>query len=405
MANLFDDDKNDNVRDDGRPRIVFSNLRRPSRPILAEGGYRAFSAVSTSSWFLVVFFIWIFQFEVTPSEALISQIAGSSVELSALAIALLAILLEVNRADRWFKLGLLVIATSLVGVVLGGFYLALTWQESFSKPQQITVVIVGILGVTAALQVEWKGLWRFLRLPEMNKALPGFAHWLPRLRISIQFLLPIGLIWLPGLNRVTAVLVLFLGSILSLLALMLVTTLSVLRTKQTQAGDEEEEDPFMRTLRQRYENDIRVLIRVGEIKVAITNALKSLQEEERDAAQKRSPGFDLSGNVPNLVAWYDLKIRLRGSGLKDDDRYLERALDSLKSDATVYGEGYRDGLWLVPTEEEILDCIPALLSLRLVYSTLCSDYAKKHGSCFEGLDATKLTRCDGWRRSASFLSR
>jgi hypothetical protein len=68
---------------------------------------------------------------VSVSRDLILSITGSSVELSALSLAILGLILELNRKDKWFKLGLLFTAILFMGVVFGGFYLSATWQPSF----------------------------------------------------------------------------------------------------------------------------------------------------------------------------------------------------------------------------------------------------------------------------------
>lgn len=135
MFDLFDRNRNDNERDDGRPRIIFANLRRPSRPILTEAGYKVFSATAFSSWALVVLIVWIFRVEVSLSKELVASLAGSSVELSALSLAVLGILHELNKEDRWFKLGLFLVSMLFAGVVFGGFFLAFTWQPAFDLPQ------------------------------------------------------------------------------------------------------------------------------------------------------------------------------------------------------------------------------------------------------------------------------
>ncbi|HKP54953.1 MAG TPA: hypothetical protein VJ183_20145 [Chloroflexia bacterium] len=447
MSDIFGSDNlnnrdDSNARDDGRPRIIFATFRasgsgpyEQSRPILSDVGYSVFSASSSSTWFLMVFFIWVFQFQLSPSKELITQIAGSSVELAALAIAVLALLLQLNKADRWFKLGLLLVAFLFTSVVVSGFYIALTWQEAFGASQQVTVAVVGLLGISAVLQIDWKAMKGFLR----TTGIPYFSRYLRRrrkrtstvsavpdspepdidgltdenappdtislaaslgrvkgslrIRVGIQFTLPVGLVWLPGLSTVTTILVLFLGSMLSLMILMLVTTISVLRSKQT-AGKEIEtqrEDPFIGTLRTRYEEDIRVLIRIGELKAGIENALISLQREEIRLARRDNPGVARLGNIPALITWAELKQHLRGTGVKDDEQLLERALDALKREARVFCDGYRNSIWLVPTEAEISTCVTALQTLQLIFADPCQEHnVKRDRPCMNEIDVTTL---------------
>jgi len=129
MFDLFRGIRDDNERDEGGPRIVFANLRRPSRPILSEQGYAVFSATTFSIWTLLVFTIWVFRIEVSPSQDTVTSIAGSSVELAALSLAVLGILHELNKEDRWFKLGLFLVSIFFACVVFSGFFLSITWCQ------------------------------------------------------------------------------------------------------------------------------------------------------------------------------------------------------------------------------------------------------------------------------------
>lgn len=130
MFNLFRNDRNDNERDEGGPRIVFANLRRPSQPILLEQGYKAFSATTFSVWTVLVFIIWVSRVEVSLSQDTVISIAGSSVELAALSLAVLGILHELNKEDKWFKLGLLLVSILFACVVLSGFFLSMTCDQN-----------------------------------------------------------------------------------------------------------------------------------------------------------------------------------------------------------------------------------------------------------------------------------
>jgi hypothetical protein len=244
MFDLFGRNRNDNERDDGRPRIIFANLRRPSRPILTEAGYKVFSATAFSGWALVVLVVWIFRVEVSLSKELVTSLAGSSVELSALSLAVLGILHELNKEDRWFKLGLLLVSILFVGVVFGGFFLVLTWQPAFDLPQQITIVIIAALGLVAILQIDWRVALRLTRIRWIaSVVLPTkISTAIRRIRLAIPFVLPIVLVWLPDLNRVTAVVVLFAGALIALVVLMTVTTFSLLKSKE----ETEPEDPLYR---------------------------------------------------------------------------------------------------------------------------------------------------------------
>lgn len=368
MFDLFGRNRNDNERDDGRPRIIFANLRRPSRPILTEAGYKAFSTATFSGWALVIFVVWVFRIEISLSEELITSLAGSSVELAALSLAVLGILHELNKEDKWFKLGLFLVSILFAVVVFGGFFLALTWQPAFDLPQQITVVVIGILGLVAILQIDWKVALRLTRIRWIaSVVLPTkVTTAIQRIRITVPFVLPILLIWLPGLNRVTAVVVLFAGALIALVALMGVTTFSLLRSK----GETEPEDPFIATLRARYENEIESLVRFGELKARTVDALRNLQGDKVKIATEQKDG----GQAPVMVEMSYIVERLRQMGIPEEKRVLESVISSLVDEKIVCRESYSGPFWTIPDDELINTSFAYLEKLALVISCTYSAY-------------------------------
>jgi len=362
MFDLFGRNRNDNERDDGRPRIIFANLRRPSRPILTEAGYKVFSATAFSGWALVVLVVWIFRVEVSLSKELVTSLAGSSVELSALSLAVLGILHELNKEDRWFKLGLLLVSILFVGVVFGGFFLALTWQPAFDLPQQITIVIIAALGLVAILQIDWRVALRLTRIRWIaSVVLPTkISTAIRRIRLAIPFVLPIVLVWLPDLNRVTAVVVLFAGALIALVVLMTVTTFSLLKSKE----ETEPEDPFIATLRARYENEIESLIRLGELKARTVDALRNLQGDKIRVAIEQKDGEQ----APAMVEMSYIVERLRQMGITEEKRVLESVVSSLVDEKIICRESYSGPFWTIPDDELINASLVHLEKLALVIS-------------------------------------
>lgn len=363
MFDLFGRNRNDNERDDGRPRIIFANLRHPSRPILTEAGYKVFSATAFSGWALVVLVVWIFHIEVSLSKELVTSIAGSSVELSALSFAVLGILHELNKEDRWFKLGLLLVSILFVGVVLGGFFLALTWQPAFNLPQQITIVIIAALGLVAILQIDWRVALRFTRIRWIaSVVLPTkVSTAIRRTRLAIPFVLPFVLVWLPGLNRVTAVVVLFAGALIALVVLMAVATFSLLKPKE----ETEPEDPFIATLRARYENEIESLIRLGELKARTVDALRNLQSDKIKIAIEQKDGEQ----SPAMVTMSYIVERLRQMGITEEKRVLESVVSSLVDEKIICRESYSGPFWTIPDDESINTSLGHLEKLALVITS------------------------------------
>ncbi|MCI0560567.1 MAG: hypothetical protein MN733_18935, partial [Nitrososphaera sp.] len=313
MFNLFRDNQGDNERNEDGPRIVFANLRRPSRPILSEQGYLAFSATTFSIWTLLVFIIWVFRIEVSPSQDTVTSIAGSSVELAALSLAVLGILHELNKEDRWFKLGLFLVSIFFACVVFSGFFLSMTWRPEYDDPQQITILVIAALGVVAVAQFNWRGILKYTRWRWGREiTLPGRVTITARyFRLSFPFVLPFFLIWFPDLNRLTATIVVFSGALIALVALMGVTTISILKSPK----EKEPEDPFIAALRARYEDEVKTIIRFGELKAKTVDALSHLQNEHMKAASQ-------AGEAPILVDKSSIIVRLRQMDVTDDERVI-----------------------------------------------------------------------------------
>ncbi|MGZ4954612.1 MAG: hypothetical protein ACXV8Q_05825 [Methylobacter sp.] len=369
MSDLFGRNGNDNERDDERPRIIFANLRRPSRPILTEAGYKAFSATAFTGWALVALIVWILRVEVSLSKELATSLAHSSVELSALSLAVLGILHELNKEDKWFKLGLFLVSILFAGVVFGGFFLALTWQPAFDLPQQINIVVVAALGLVAIIQIDWKVALRLTRIRWIaNVVLPTkVTTVIRRIRLSIPFVLPILLIWLPDLNRVTAIVVLFAGALIALVILMGVTTISLLKSKEKT----ESEDPFIATLRARYENEIKSLVRLDELKTRTIHALRNLQADK----VKRAFEWGMENGIPKMVNIPPEMVeisyiveRLRQMGITEDKRVIESVVDSLVDENTICRESYSGPYWTIPDNEAINDSLTCLGELAFVIS-------------------------------------
>lgn len=364
MFNLFRNDRNDNERDEGGPRIVFANLRRPSHPILLEQGYKAFSATTFSVWTVLVFIIWVSRVEVSLSQDTVISIAGSSVELAALSLAVLGILHELNKEDKWFKLGLLLVSILFACVVLSGFFLSMTWRPEYDVPQQITVIVVAALGVVAVAQFNWRAILKYARWRwGAEVTLPGRITVTARyVRLTFPFILPFFLIWFPDLNRLTTTIVVFSGALIALVALMGITTVSVLRSSK----EPEPEDPFIAALRARYEDEVKTIIRFGELKAKTVDALSHLQNEHMKAASQ-------AGEAPILVDKSSIIVRLRQMDVTDDERVIENVLTFLVNESAVCRESYSGPYWIVPHKQIVDECLRCLHEIALVITQKASD--------------------------------
>lgn len=358
---------NDNERRDDNPRFIFVQQPRNSRPLLTKQGYRFFSGSFFSVWLLFIFILWVFRIEISPSKELISAISGSSVELSALSLAVLGIIHELNKADKWFKIGLLLVALLFIGVVLSGFLLVLTWKSEYDQPQQIKVYVFAALGILTLTQIDWTAVIRISRINILKKiTIPtSLKLSIERVRFAIPFLLPVLIFWTPDLNRLTGVILLFSGGVVALAALMVVTTVSLLVTKPV----EETEDEFVAVLKARYETEIKTIIRFGELKSLMLAALRFLQDEHIRNLATNPP-------VPKGVERKHIFDRLREMGNSENERSFETVLSSLVDAGKVCQESYSGPYWLTPDDALMTTCLGVLDQLAV---TCAVDYPNSYG--------------------------
>jgi hypothetical protein len=278
--------QNDNERNVWRPRVIFATLRHSARPILSEQGYRAFSVATFWIWAFGLFFVWVFKVEVSLSKDLITSIAGSSVELAALSLAVLGIIHELNEKDKWFKLGLLLVSVLFACVVFGGYFLVATWQPAFDTTQRITVIIVCAIGVVAVTQIEWRAVFKLFRVQWfLNFTLPlSFSAGARKFRLALPFLMPIFVLWFPSLNRLTAIVVLFSGALIALVALMGVTLILFLFAPK----EKEMEDPFNAERTLKAQEIDKLMVEYRQVK-------SDWGHERRDASEK------ILNNLPHTM--------------------------------------------------------------------------------------------------------
>jgi len=351
--------KNDNERHEWRPRIIFATLRHSARSILSERGYRTFSATTFWIWAFGLFFIWVFNVEVSLAKDLIVSIAGSSVELAALSLAVLGIIHELNEKDKWFKLGLFLVSVLFACVVFGGYFLAATWQPEFDTPQRITVVIVFAIGIVAVTQIEWKAVLKFFRVQWLlNFTLPiSFAVGARKFRLAFPFIMPIFLLWFPNLNQLTAIVVLFSGALIALVALMGVTLILFLFAPK----EKEAEDPLLAALRESYEYESGIFKRINELKSHAIEAMKFLQDKKVQMAR-------LNNEAPTLLHKSSIIVRLRQMDITDDEKVLGNVLNNLVSDGRIYRKDYDDFFWIIPDKDTIDQCVKRLVEIALIFT-------------------------------------
>ncbi len=284
-----------------------------------------------------------------------------------MSLAVLGIIHELNKADKWFKLGLLLVALLFVGVVLAGFLLVLTWKSEYDQPQQIEIYVFAAVGILTVTQIDWVGVVRISRLNILKKIIvpTSLKLSIERIRLVVPFLLPILIFWTPDLNRLTGVILLFSGGVVALAVLMVVTTVSLLVAKPV----EEQEDEFVAVLKARYETEIKTIIRFGELKSLMLAAVRFLQDEHlRNLAANSS--------VPKGVERTHIFNRLREVGNSENERALETVPASLVDEGKVSQESYSGPYWLVPDEAVLAGCLRTLDQLAVTCAVDYPDYPK-----------------------------
>jgi hypothetical protein len=161
------------------------------------------------------------------------------------------------------------------------------------------------------------------------------------------------------LNRLTALVVLFAGSLIALVVLMAVTTFSLFKSRDEAEG----EDPFIATLRAWYESEIKSLIRFGELKPRAVDALRDLQADRIAASESNS-----TRQAPSMVELSFLIERLRQMGITEDKNVLDAVVRSLVEEGAFCREDYSGPYWVVPGEEAISQSQSLLSELGFVVS-------------------------------------
>ncbi len=93
--------------------------------------------------------------------------------------------------------------------------------------------------------------------------------------------MPIFLLWFPNLNRLTAIVVLFSGALIALVALMGVTLILFLFASK----EKETDDPLLVAIRESYEYESGVFKRISELKAKVVEAMEFLQDKKLQMAR------------------------------------------------------------------------------------------------------------------------
>lgn len=338
-------------------RIFIPTPNRQGGPILDGYGYQRFAGSTFVVWFLFVGFLWYFEFDLQASKEVLTSIASASVEIAGLSLAVLGVLHEFNKQDRWFKLGLFLVSILFGYVVLSGFLIVLTWQPEFDAIQHVTLIIVFFIAFAAILQTDWYTLLetrlkpKGLKIPKLRKLR------IRNVRLSIPFILPFFLIILPNANRLTSTLVLFCGAIIALLCLMGITTYSLIRNPKPQ-----EEDPLVRLSREKAIAEEQVTKKAELLNGKILTTLSYLQEEQQK-------NISLS-DAAHLIGEDAIINRLRLQDVLEPRETIHRAIQRLVGLGQVYSDSYSGPYWVVPNKDTVKDTLEKLRQLAFVVTHL-----------------------------------
>lgn len=372
----INDNEPDN-RESKSERIFIPTPSRQGGPILDGYGYQRFTGSTFVLWFLVAGFFWYFKFDLQASKEILTSIASASVEIAGLSLAVLGILHEFNKQDRWFKLGLFLVAILFGYVVLSGFFIVLTWEPDYDAVQHVTVVVVFFLAFATVLQADWYTLIekklkpKALNLSKLRKVR------LRNLRLSIPFFLPLLFIFLPNINRLTGTLILFCGALIALLCLMGVTTYSLIRNPQPQV-----EDPLISVSREKIIAEADAVRKTENLHLNILSVLRSLQEVQ----QKKID----SNNSVSLIDENDIINRLRQQNNLEPREKIREALRKLTNNGDIYSESYSGPYWIVPDINAISEACEHIQDLVFVVTQRENSALRKDDFYVDGYKVTNL---------------
>ena len=326
--------------------------------------------------------------ELTISRDLLLSLAGTAASLSALSLAVVGILQGLNRSDAWFKVALLLVATMFAVVVLGGYYLGMTWERILEQKQHVTAVIVVVIAVVAFFQLDWVWVKLISLAPSAEVTLKRWKLHVVSgvLRVGSFFCVAFCPIWFSGVNRLTFLVLLFAGACIALIVLMAVTTYQFVRGENR----ESQEDPFLTALRKHYEEEAESLIRLGEIKEHVRSAVAGLQTEEMARVKREMDDTfgSYSGGV-SMIERDALVTRLRRQGIKDNESFFWEACERLRMAGVLLSEDGR--LWVCPTDDQIGQVVAKATTSNIILTGSSGRTKLEKGRCeLEGIVLTGL---------------
>ncbi|MFC1997535.1 hypothetical protein ACFLXI_08030, partial [Chloroflexota bacterium] len=347
--------------------------RSPGAPILLENSYQNFIIFAFGLWSIIVIFVWKYEIQLTISQETLTAISGTSVELAALSLTVLGLLHEFNKRDVYFKLGLLLVSIFFITVSFGGFANVVTWDKWFDSPQTITVwfLIIVVFGfLSPFVTAFFRGVFRGIFQDDIPQLLSSLLDTLDRfIPFSIPFLL-VG-IGFGSFNRLTSVIILFIGSIVFLICLMVITTVTVTRrsneliileNQQLQDQAAADEDTA-------NENDL--------LQTQILDTLEEL--------------LDQSQNLPepiSLITIDDIQAQLIIDNETIDRPKIQNTLSNLVRSNEVYARNLTGPYWVPLDENQIRTALAYFDSIAYTITYRVESHSAQY--TIFGLVCTKL---------------
>jgi hypothetical protein len=330
--NFFQSDR-ENYRADNEPSFVYIDSSKQKAPILTELQYRLLIVTSSIIWAIPIFIAWAVNFEIKLTQDFVVALSGSSVEIAALSLAVLGILHDMNRADRFFKFGLFLVAFQFGIVVLDGYWIAATWQDFYSEPHQFTVYVLGVISVEVLLQINWK------------KLLGTKGNLLRNVSLTFPFISPILIGFVPDMNQIIFLFTLFCGAFITLMVLIAITIVQIY--KETSETDL---NPIIELQTLRSKDELLGIERSNQLKKSVRDVLINLQEHH---ILNFNQGLQQAIDFVNMDIVYE---ELRKNGITETKSVINQAMIALSEDdpSTYY---YEDNYWLLGHHEKIANQI------------------------------------------------
>lgn len=339
-----------------QPGFYFLGGRRNTTTI-TETGYLAFVSVTFGLWALIllVVIIWT-KFTVDIDQPDIATTAGLASGLSALALAILTFIHQVNAGERYLKLGLAVLSFLFVSSALLAIIELMLYGTESRFHSTVTLYVVFTLILVLSLFTVGKRL---------RISLYVFSPFLTPLLLVVRISQDV----LPS----SAVLLLALATT-GLAVLSVVFVVYMYRAKNEQSSEEE----FIRIATERWRGDINRFIRTGELKEIMLEILRRKRQEQfaTGVPDKADDEFFKSGFlIDEETVLYELK---RAKVIEEDSSLIGEALTELKKDSKrVYSmtdkKTYRHWYYIAPSVEEIIKAEEYVRARNFIILKKCED--------------------------------